>query len=101
MTAELARFLHDRYAEEGARIRSVYGVSGPAYASGAAGCEAVDNLITQQAMLNLLRRGPSPRPYNNWSRLGSWAEPVLRALALPYADHPGYRDEWRPDAPTA
>lgn len=22
--------------------------------------------------------------------------PILRALALPYADHPDYRDEWRP-----
>lgn len=22
--------------------------------------------------------------------------PTLRALALPYADHPDYRDEWRP-----
>lgn len=22
--------------------------------------------------------------------------PILRALALPYADRPGYRDEWRP-----
>lgn len=24
---------------------------------------------------------------------------VVRLLALPYADRPGYRDEWRPDAP--
>ncbi|MEU1240060.1 DUF6221 family protein [Micromonospora parva] len=24
------------------------------------------------------------------------ASPVLRLLALPYADRPGYRDEWRP-----
>ncbi|MFE6868325.1 DUF6221 family protein [Kitasatospora sp. NPDC057692] len=24
--------------------------------------------------------------------------PVLRLLALPYADHPGYRPEWAPDA---
>ncbi|MGY0067707.1 DUF6221 family protein [Streptomyces sp. QTS137] len=28
---------------------------------------------------------------------GVWAfEAVLRAFALPYADHPDYRDEWRP-----
>lgn len=25
-----------------------------------------------------------------------WGEPVLRLLALPYADHPDYRQEWRP-----
>ena len=25
-----------------------------------------------------------------------WGEPVLRLLALPYADRPGYRAEWRP-----
>lgn len=24
------------------------------------------------------------------------AEPILRALALPYADHADYRDEWKP-----
>jgi hypothetical protein len=24
------------------------------------------------------------------------AHPVLRLLALPYADRPGYRDDWRP-----
>jgi hypothetical protein len=26
----------------------------------------------------------------------AWGEPVLRLLALTYADHPDYRDEWRP-----
>lgn len=25
-----------------------------------------------------------------------WPCPTLRLLALPYADHPDYRDEWRP-----
>ena len=25
-----------------------------------------------------------------------WPCPTLRALALPHADHPDYRDEWRP-----
>lgn len=27
-----------------------------------------------------------------------WPCTTLRLLALPYADRPGYRDEWRPDA---
>ncbi|MEU4256293.1 DUF6221 family protein [Streptomyces fradiae] len=26
----------------------------------------------------------------------STADPLLRLLALPYADHPDYRDDWRP-----
>ena len=25
-----------------------------------------------------------------------WPCPTLRALALPYADHPDYREDWRP-----
>ena len=25
-----------------------------------------------------------------------WPCPTLRLLALPYADHPDYREEWRP-----
>ena len=33
-----------------------------------------------------------------WGRSPSGLEPcsTLRALALPYADHPDYREEWRP-----
>jgi hypothetical protein len=27
---------------------------------------------------------------------GGWPCPTLRALAAPYADHPDYRDTWRP-----
>lgn len=30
------------------------------------------------------------------SSTGSRAEDALRALALPYADHPDFREEWRP-----
>lgn len=29
---------------------------------------------------------------------GDAEEPVLRLLALPYSDHAGWREEWRPDA---
>lgn len=28
--------------------------------------------------------------------VGKWPCPTLRLLALPYADHPDYRGEWRP-----
>lgn len=27
---------------------------------------------------------------------GGWLDRILHLLALPYADHPDYRDEWRP-----
>lgn len=29
---------------------------------------------------------------------GDWC-PTARLLAVPYAERPGYREEWRPDAP--
>ena len=32
--------------------------------------------------------------FDGWPRDGVW--PVLAALALPYASHPDYREEWRP-----
>jgi hypothetical protein len=31
-----------------------------------------------------------------WRPIVTVLEPVLRDLALPYADHPDYREEWRP-----
>jgi hypothetical protein len=42
-----------------------------------------------------------PDPFGNWDHTQASAakavkDHALRALALPYADHPDYRDEWRP-----
>lgn len=31
-----------------------------------------------------------------FERTVDWPCPTLRALALPYADHPDYQEEWRP-----
>lgn len=39
-------------------------------------------------------RGEDPDDYENVT--GSTLETVVQMLALPYADRPGYRDEWRP-----
>jgi hypothetical protein len=35
-------------------------------------------------------------PGERWRWHGRGLETALRLLALPYADHDGYRDEWRP-----
>jgi hypothetical protein len=49
-------------------------------------CEAKRRIVAEMA--------------NYWvegaSRTGDLPEVVLTALALPYADHPDYRDAWRP-----
>lgn len=37
----------------------------------------------------------SCEPNHQFPKL-SWPCPTLRVLALPYADHPDYREEWRP-----
>lgn len=29
--------------------------------------------------------------------IGDWPCPTVQLLAMPYADHPDYREEWRPD----
>jgi hypothetical protein len=35
-------------------------------------------------------------PYPNLAERGEVVLPVITLLALPYASHPAYRDEWRP-----
>jgi hypothetical protein len=39
---------------------------------------------------------PSPMPFPALGEVLDAVTPILRALALPYADRPGYREEWRP-----
>ncbi|MFD5709508.1 DUF6221 family protein [Streptomyces pharetrae] len=39
---------------------------------------------------------PSPAPFPALGEVLDAVTPILRALALPYADRPGYREEWRP-----
>lgn len=52
---------------------------------------------------------PQPEPFSNTQKgctvcshekrsdwRADWPCPTLRLLALPYADRPGYREEWRP-----
>lgn len=39
---------------------------------------------------------PPPIPYPGLGQILDAVTPILRALALPYSDRPGYREEWRP-----
>jgi hypothetical protein len=58
-------------------------------------CEAKRQIVE-------LARGIDPYGETDWADVGELDDAqvrvladVLRALALPYADHPDYRDEWR------
>ncbi|MDX3549527.1 DUF6221 family protein [Streptomyces europaeiscabiei] len=39
---------------------------------------------------------PSPVPFPTLGEVLDAVTPILRALALPYADRPGYQEGWRP-----
>lgn len=55
-------------------------------------CEA-DRRIVEACTTPMPRFGQLPEDYE---RVPTDRDDILRALALPYADHPDYRDEWRP-----
>lgn len=51
-------------------------------------CEAKRQIIAQQTRRPAKDFRPTPPPADT---------PVLRLLAMPYVDHPDYRQEWRPE----
>jgi len=85
--ADLAEFLLARIAEDEAAYESAY----VAYLDGfpftptrvLAECETKRRIVELCAYWQ--------RPVD-----GLDGEDILRLLALPYADHPDYREEWRP-----
>lgn len=58
-------------------------------------CEAKRRIVEQYADAER-RRVADPLDMAVAPRRVFALERVLRALALPYADHPDYREEWRP-----
>lgn len=54
-------------------------------------CEAKRRIVSH---CDLLIRGPEFGHFTESD--GDSGRTILRALALPYADHPDYREEWRP-----
>jgi hypothetical protein len=54
-------------------------------------CEAKRRIV--EIATAQIRLGREARGWDNWEDM---AGQTLRALALPFADHPDYRDEWKP-----
>lgn len=109
----LTEFLLARIAEDEAVARNTEDVQGsrigswrlaPAYrptnlvayhpARVLAECEAKRRIVGDEsdgaALYAVHERGLWP------DELTRWADQVLATLALPYADHPDYQQEWRP-----
>jgi hypothetical protein len=61
----------------------------PAYVL--AECESKRRIVAIAA--DQIRLGREARGWDNWEDM---ANQTLLALALPFADHPDYREEWRP-----
>ena len=55
-------------------------------------CEAKRRIVKE---VETTRRGQFAAPGTGTLALNYGLDSVLRALALPYADHPDYREEWR------
>jgi hypothetical protein len=57
---------------------------------------AVDECAYWNEKLAQEAANPSKVPYPCLGNILDAVNPILRALALPYADHPAYKPEWRP-----
>lgn len=108
----LARIAEDEeYANSLAAFESFLGSAGigPSGARLLAECEAKRRIVAVHERVD--RRGADGSPvtaddvcsqcaefdFYPWEGVADeWPCPTLRALTLPYADHPDYRDEWRP-----
>jgi hypothetical protein len=90
----LSDFLLARIAEDTERARYGQAHPGSGLAVNPVECEAkrriVDELVTFHAALGQRMESTDPRvvAYVSFER-------VARYLALPYANHPDYQDEWR------
>lgn len=88
----LTQFLLARIAEdEAAAGRGSRHNASDVYANDNYGCLLVDPhrvLAECEAKRRIVKRCRESNGY--------WGYDVERALALPYADHPDYRDEWKP-----
>lgn len=77
--------------------RHASGGWGVGYAAGAPSPAPVLRQVdAMRAIVRLHQPEPGQHPDFCGHDLREMPCPTLRALALPYADRPGYRDEWRP-----
>lgn len=117
---DLADFLLARIAEDEAEARRGAGWSDRTTRWGRvlADCEAKRRIVEAEAGRRVLRDEVGDVAVHTWSDKGSFVsvngeqmttaefdavftEPAppsgtLRLIALPYADHPDYREQWRP-----
>jgi hypothetical protein len=95
----LTDFLLARIAEDEARFRRVeFELSYiNLFDRLLAECEAKRRIVELRYSWNLqAERNPEPPFSSIFQTQVNTADAILRALALPYADHPDYRDEWQP-----
>lgn len=98
----LARFAEQRRKAEAAQGRSSYGLADTAFdeavelAEGEGARRPAIEHILQWNPVHVLADLKSKRRivegFNDWHH----HQGVLELLAVPYADHPEYREEWRP-----
>ncbi|GHB55242.1 hypothetical protein GCM10010331_48820 [Streptomyces xanthochromogenes] len=117
MTDDLVQFLRDRLDED--EVAAVAAKPGPWHADGGSvyATHPTDEIVSYtnsaehiarhnpprvladvEAKREVLRVAAAAHDYFETftSGFGAAMEQVLRLLALPHADHPDYRDEWRP-----
>ena len=85
---DLVRFLFERIAEDEAAARRAHGVRVPPGLFGPR--RVLADCVAKRAIVELQRTDLIDDP-EDWQ-----PNEILRLLALPYADHPAYRQEWRP-----
>ncbi len=97
-TQSLAEFLLARIAEDEARVREFREIYGSADVLPDLGGYAVAGAARVLAECEAKRRiiATFDRYVGHARAERDHETAILKALALPYADHPGFREEWRP-----
>ena len=91
MSTELVQFLRDRYTEDRATALDAIACHDPARVlrEVEAKCALLDrflpDVVSADEQIN-----------EEWHAGSTLADDLLCTMTLPYADHPDYRDEWRP-----
>ncbi|MCW2950823.1 MAG: hypothetical protein JWN41_1836 [Thermoleophilia bacterium] len=101
----LTEFLLARIAEDESQARMRIQSGEPKYAPVPWGCPSANRVLAEcEAKRQIVDEHADYGSYGKTCQTCSesdidnkpWPCPTLRALALPYADHPDCRDEWKP-----
>ncbi|MFG2976285.1 DUF6221 family protein [Streptomyces sp. NPDC048331] len=88
---DLVQFLRARLDEGRANVQSAIDTSEPNV-----GDWELADLDSKRQIVDYVARELEDHGADNPWWYDDKLLPILRLLALPYADHPGYRPEWRP-----